>query len=120
MGDPGVTLRRLLSKAVTIVRISEGPAADEYGNPKPGEAGRSTLKGRLEPARGEELTADRQTAIGEWRLYLGPDADGLIDTSDRVEADGLVFEVSEPPARFTDARGRVHHLEVRLRHITGD
>ena len=114
-----MTLRRMLSQAVTIVRNSEGPAVDEYGNPKPGEAGRSTLRGRLEPAGGEELTADRQTAIGEWRLFLGPDADGLLDASDRIEADGLTFDVIAPPARFTDARGRLHHLEVRLRHIRG-
>ncbi|MFE9337764.1 hypothetical protein [Streptomyces sp. NPDC007063] len=42
-----------------------------------------------------------------------------ITATDRVRFRGDLFEVDGDPQPWDDERGRPHHLEVNLRHVTG-
>lgn len=109
-------IRHLLTGQATIVR--PGTTTDEYNNQVPdwATATRSTWPARLEQLAGREVTADQQTQLADWILYLPPDAQ--VEGTDRVEHDGKTFEVVGPPNEATTPR-RTSHLEVSLRHVQG-
>lgn len=105
----------MLTETVEIVRRSPG-ATDEFGDPASSETSRSTVSGRLEQTDSTEVTAGRDTALSNWRLFLAPGT--TVDSTDQVVAGGRTFEVVGPPDELKTPRG-AHHTVVRLRHIAG-
>lgn len=70
---------------------------------------------RLQLASGTEDTDLRNVSIGQWKLFLLPDAD--VTEKDRVLCDGKTFEVvSVYPVNRP--RG-LHHFEVTLETFSG-
>ncbi len=86
---------------------------DEYGNPRPDwdNASRVNVAARVEPAATSELTVDRDSVIADATGFFETDAD--ITAYDRVECDGLTYEVVGTPGLHRAPRG-AHHYEVVL------
>jgi head-tail adaptor len=113
----------LMTYAVTIVK--QANAEDRYGGQtadwSPDKVSRVTVRGFLGQSitRGEggrEDLDDRDALITAYQLFLPLDAD--ITGHDRVEVDGEAFEVVGPPLVRRTPEGP-HHIEVRLRGVSG-
>lgn len=106
----------LLVEDITIVHA--GQTVDRYQDTTDdwSTATRVAVKGRLQQTSTTEVTVGRDTVMADWTLFLG--ADAVIGPSDRVEANGATYEVVGQPA-VVYGRAAPHHLEVRLRSVTG-
>jgi putative hemolysin len=114
-----VSLRTLLSQFVQVSNRlpDDDRPTDDYGNPLAEYAEPVAYPARLEQRAGDEVTADRDTQLADWVLFLPPDA--VVDGYARVvDGYGRAFEVVGPPAVQHTPRG-AHHIEARLRHIEG-
>lgn len=109
-----MSLRALLSQTVIVLRYSDTAETDGYGNLVPGWTSPRQYPGRLEPQAGSEVTTGSSVQVSDWKLYLPPEA--VIEGRDRVQADGVTYEVVGPPARRRTPRGD-HHVEVRLQVV---
>lgn len=109
-----VTLASLLTQTVTIVSAPAAP--DDRGNLVRDwdTATRVDAAARLEPNVTSEVTDGRDSVLTDARLFLHPDA--FITAYDRVEADGLTYEVVGTPGLQRMPRGP-HHFEVDLRRL---
>lgn len=111
--------------------VPTGPNGDDpprpahrsrYGNQAPDwsnatrHATRHATRGWLEQLTGAEETAGRDALIGTWRLILAAGTD--IVGRDRVDGDGVVFEVTGPPEVVHTPAGP-HHIEAQLRTVEG-
>lgn len=112
-----MSLSSLLTQRVWILPHSSG-ADDEYGNPTDSYGDAVLVSGRIEQRAAREETADRDTPVSDWVLYLHPDTQ--IGSFDRVQdADGRMFEVVGTPNVQRAPRG-AHHIEAQLRNIESD
>lgn len=102
----------LLSESVEIVRYAA--TTDEYGNTVTGAESRTSVAGRLEQLRTDEIIRDRDTVITDWRAFLPAGTD--ITPYDRLAARGNLFEVVGLPNEHHTPRGP-HHIEVHLRWV---
>jgi hypothetical protein len=101
-------------KTPCTIRHYSGSTVDDYGNPVNTEASTVTTTCWLDPARSFENTSGQETYTQDWTLYLP--AGTLIDASDKVEVDGVAYEILGPPRRFTKPPTTVeHHVEVDVR-----
>lgn len=109
--------------AHTVMRVRAPETVDRYQNKKRdwANAVRTPMAGvNVQPAGSppvsDEDTVDRQTTVTGWRLYTprGMDVD-LLET-DRVEYEGMTFEVDGKVGRWRIA-GKVHHVEVDLKEV---
>jgi hypothetical protein len=64
----------------------------------------------------ELIAAGRDGSLSTWALVLP--AGTAVDQSYRVEVDGATYFVDGAPSRSKTPRGE-HHVEARLRRITG-
>lgn len=106
------------------VRVRAPLVADRYGNKKRdwAAAERLTLAGvNVQPAGSppvsDEDTVDRQTTVTGWRLYSSPGRDVDLLETDRLEYDGMTFEVDGKVGRWRIGT-RVHHVEADLKEIS--
>lgn len=111
-----MSLDSLLVHTVTVVRAAT--TVDRYGNTvKDWDAAtRRTLRGRMVQLAQAENRDGREAEIGTWRVFLP--ADDPINGRDRVQWDGLTFEVDGPPNRAWNGT-REHHVEAALRIVEG-
>lgn len=119
-----VSFRSTLVHDVTIVRATM--VTDRYGNQvKDWEnATRTTTKGWVSqqgavgrPASLENIEM-REAEVSSWMVYLMPNED--VTPYDRIEWEGISFEVEGPPNPAYSPRTRsVHHKEVRVRVVEG-
>lgn len=106
---------RLGGHTVTVIRP---PGNDPFGDPLPGDPAETEVSGAfMQPGATTERTDDRDTVDSAWTCFLPPGTD--IRATDRLRWRSAVYEVDGDPQPFDDLRGTTHHLEVRLRHITG-
>jgi hypothetical protein len=117
-----MSLETLLSK--TMVAFTRGaPVEDEYHNPIPGEiqeAGEWPCS--LSPLEGQELTTGRETVISRFLLVIGSNGYGLLPVlgaADRVTIEGISYELEGPPLAFERPGEGPHHLEAKVRAVTG-
>jgi hypothetical protein len=93
--------------------------SDRYGNPTHDygpAATRTPIRGLIDQESASESTPDGRTKIvGMWRLITNH---RTIDAADRIEWDGLVYELDGPPWPAWDFQA-FHHTEARLRRIEG-
>lgn len=97
----------------TVVRLRATTTTDPYGNTiedwtTPTE---TTYPASVQPDTGRELVVDQDRATQRWRAYLPAFAD--IQVTDRLRWDADDYDVDADPELWR-ARGRDHHLEVRL------
>lgn len=103
---------------VTLVRA--GSTTSRYSDQVKdwAAATRITVKGWVSQRDRDEVTDSREAQVTGWVLFLpaGSDITGL----DRVEWEGLTFEVDGPVNDAWSPRLKgVHHLEVNLWRVTG-
>lgn len=111
-----MSITRLLGDVVTVYPASTG--TDEYGNTVLTYGSGTDYPARMEQTTGTEVTQDRDTQVADWVLFLNPDA--VITGDSRVVFNGSTFEVLGPPSTPTTPRTvGAHHIEARLRHVTG-
>lgn len=108
----------LLTQTVTVTRVAQTGPVDKYGNPTAVETS-ATFRGHLQPLSrllaGTEVTAGRDTQMSRRVLFLELAASGLVDGTDRVEIDGVTFELDGPPAPWHNPQSRrVEYLEAEL------
>jgi len=111
----------LYGDTVTILRA--GYLVDKYGNPTSQQdwanATRTPVSGvSVQPDVSTEATGDRGTITTGWRLFTPKGRDLDLLATDRVEFDGMALEVDGEIARYR-VSGRVHHVEARLKRVTG-
>lgn len=113
-----VSLTSLMVHDVTLVRA--GSTESRYGDSVKDWASSTstTSKGWVSQRAREEVLDGREAQTTEWVLFLpaGTDVTGL----DRVEWEGLTFEVDGPANDAWSPRmNAVHHIEINLRRVTG-
>lgn len=99
---------------------------DDYGNPSTerdwGNATRTPYSGvNVQPigdAPSSEAVGDRPTVITGWKLITSRGMDLDLLATDRVEHGGITTEVVGEVARYY-LGGRVHHVEARIKRVTG-
>ncbi|MFE9335271.1 hypothetical protein [Streptomyces sp. NPDC007063] len=110
--------------ADAVVRVRAEPQTDRYGNPS-GErdwqnAERVEITGvSLQPASVDssaEDGGDRQTIVTRWHLVSQRGRDLDITADDRVEAQGMSFDVDGEISRYRYG-GRIHHVECYLERV---
>lgn len=111
-----MSLAALLTRTAEVTTRSQTGAADSHGNQAWVESGPTSYPAYLEQTTEQEITIDRDTQISDHLMVLGPEA--VIDGDSSVTIDGQAFQVIGPPLKAYSPRG-LHHLEVRLRSITG-
>lgn len=109
----------LYSQSVTVVRAPL--VSDPYGGSERdwANATRTILPGvDVQPAESAETLGDRQTVITGWQMRTQPGVDADIVATDRVEYDATTLMVDGEVGRYV-RDSRVHHIEVRLKRVTG-
>jgi hypothetical protein len=111
-----VTFSTLLVHDVTIV--TPGTTTNGYGDTvKDWDAAtETTAKGWVSQRSASEDLDHRNAEVSTWVLFVDPDV--AVTADDRVEWEGLTFEVDGPVLPAHTPRGR-HHLEVPLRLVDG-
>ncbi|MFD5308186.1 hypothetical protein [Streptomyces ardesiacus] len=72
----------------------------------------------IQPDGSSETNGDRELVLTGWKLYTRRGRDLDLVKTDRVEWDGMTLEVDGEVARWRWG-GRVHHVEIRLKRVTG-
>lgn len=110
-----MTFRSLLISSATITRETAGDV-DDYGNPviewTEVAAG---VPCRVFQQNGDELTEDRDTVQRRATVYLEAGAD--VSPLDRIDVDGVTWEVDGPPLPAVGSVA-LHHFEVPVRQVT--
>lgn len=109
--------------AMTVTRLRAEATADKYGNPGAvrdwAHAQRTEFSGvAVQPQEQVETVGDRTALTTGWHLFTPPGMDMDLLPTDRIEYDGIVYEVDGEVARFGLA-GRVHHIETRIVRVGG-
>jgi hypothetical protein len=103
----------------TVSIVHPGTSTDRYGNVTKDwtTATRTTVKGWIARQSGlEDRTAGREAEVSTWYGYLP--AGTPIAGGDRLDWEGVTFEVDGPPYTAWSPRGP-HHTEIALRIVTG-
>ncbi|MFE2600111.1 hypothetical protein ACFXCZ_27090 [Streptomyces sp. NPDC059396] len=110
------------------VRVRAGRKSDR-GNPdgtvldwSPGAVDRAVLPPLNIQPRIQTETAgpERTEAVTGWRVQSDEGVDLDVTELDRVEWNGLLYEVDGDVARWPDPiAGGIHHVEFNLRRVTG-
>jgi hypothetical protein len=109
-------MRNLLVQDIVLVRA--GTSTNRYGTVEKdwSTATRVTVKGWVSRSSQSEDATRREAQISQWVGYF-PESTDVVG-GDRVEWDGVVFEVDGPPFRAWTPRGE-HHVEAPLRVVEG-
>jgi hypothetical protein len=104
---------------ITATLIHPASIADRYGNSKldyGAAATRTSFPALIEQESASESTPDGRTKIaGMWLLITNYDG---IDAGDRIQWDGVLYELDGPAWPAHDFSG-YHHTEARLRRMEG-
>lgn len=116
-----MSLLTTYTQTVTIVRA--GTTGDRYNpaaaRPDWSAATRTTAQAIIEQEASSEALGSRDTVTSAWRLFTLPGVDIDLTAYDRIEWNGRTLEVDGAPAKVTGRGGSVHHIEARLREVTG-
>lgn len=104
---------QLLTETVTVLARSEG-ATDAYNRPVETWATSVTVNGRLELVTPSEGTDEQDVQVGRYRLFVPHDTP--ITGRDRVQVDGVTYELLGPPVVHRTPRGP-HHIEAVCRAV---
>lgn len=98
--------------------VTPAQTTDRYGDTVKDWAGatRTSTRGWISQRASSEVLGRREAGVTEWVLFI--DADTPLTQFDRVEWDGLTFDVDGPPHPAWTPRGE-HHVEAGLRIVAG-
>lgn len=107
---------RLLNQTVTVVdQVQTG--TDDYGDPVYGDPVEHDVAGcSVQPQGTSEALSDQDHVVSTWRLW-GPREMALSATS-QVRVDGVLFDVSGEPQRYSTPTG-LNHTVVELTRWQG-
>lgn len=106
---------RLGNHTATILRPR---GTDAHGDPLPGDPDEIVVKGTsMQPASSVETIDGGDQVVSLWDWFVPPGTD--VQATDQVRFRGDVYDVDGDPQPLDDERGRPHHVEVRLRRVTG-
>lgn len=98
--------------------ILRGRGTDAHGDPLPGDPDEFEVTGTsMQPASSTEVIDAGDQVISLWDWFVPPNTD--VRATDQVRFRGDLYDVDGDPQPLDDERGRPHHLEVRLRRVTG-
>lgn len=108
---------RLFPSAVTVHRVTQDGPPDEMGDPTEEVVSTTYARaGSVWQVQRSDETANTDVQYEEWRGALRRDLEGLVDGTDRIEVEGVTFELEGPPWPARNPRtGRIELLEVTLR-----
>lgn len=90
----------------------------KHGDPLPVDPDEVTVTGcYMQQAATSEATDGRDTVVTTWDLFLPPGV--TVTALHRVRWRGELYDVDGDPTPWDDGQGSAHHIEVRLRHVTG-
>ena len=105
----------------TIVRRRAPEIANRYGDDERNWAAAATVTidgCALQPASTGEVTDPTRTAVTtRWNLFAPPGADLL--PSDRVDVDGVTYEIDGDPQDWSAPGGRLDHIAAALVRVDG-
>jgi hypothetical protein len=114
----------MLSSAVadrTIVRLRAPSVANRYGDAEAdwSAATATTIAGcALQPAGSTEFTDPTRTVVTtRWTLFLPPGTD--LAPGDRVDVDGVTYEVDGEPLDWSAPGGNLDHVAAVLQRVEG-
>lgn len=111
-----MTLARLMDRTVYLLRTTS-TVRDAIGGTSVVQSSTAS-KAYLEPTRGTEDLANRNTGVGDWLLVLPADAD--VTNWDAVEYGTQRFEIVAPPRPMWNPRTHaLSHYEVDLQEVQG-
>lgn len=106
-------LTRFLRDQVTVIRFGPG-AKDRQGKRIRTKLGEETYPAQLQQQSSQELSADRNTLIDIWTIFLPPDAQ--ITAGDQVRHGTRLFQVDGSPQLHQGIRD-ASHITARLRYV---
>ncbi len=110
-----MTVESMMTQPVTL-RTPNGETRDAIGGSTPTFATMSTLM-YLEPRKGTEERADRNTPIGDWLGVGRKDVD--FDSWDQILYGAQVFDIVAPARPFYNPTTRaLSHIELDLQEVT--
>lgn len=110
-------ISRLLQRSVTIQRRGV-TGTDAHGSPTTGTTSTTTTTGHLHQVESDETVGPQDTGRADFMLFLP--AGTSIDHTDRVVIGSTTYQVVGMPASRTRATtGVEHHVEVRVREVSG-
>lgn len=106
---------RLLTKTATITSVAQTGAVDDYGNPT-NVTTTATAKCWLHQTERSEDTRDVNRQEQTWTVYF--EAGTVIDGSDYVTVDAIVYELDGPPWVADNPRtGATEFVVATLRRV---
>lgn len=112
-----MSLTALLAQTATATLVSTSTTLDDMGDPATATT-TATYRCLLQQSSRREDTANRDVQIGDWNLYLEPAA-AVLEGGDRVEIDGVSYELDGPPWPTFHPRTRsVQHVEASVKRVT--
>jgi hypothetical protein len=111
----------LTAQSVTVVRAPLAGTRYGGGQTRDWDAATRTVVDRVsvQPGGGTEDVRDRDMSVSSWTLYTARGQDIDLLATDRVEVDGRTLQVDGDPNRWPAPGGGVHHVEARLKEVTG-
>lgn len=111
-----MSLATLLVHDVTV--LTAATVTDRYGNAAKDwdTATEATVKGWVSQRSASEDRDHREAQVSDWVLFLHPDA--TVTGHNRIQWEGITFEVDGPANPAWSPRG-LHHYEVPLRVVDG-
>jgi hypothetical protein len=89
-----------------------------HGDPLPTDPDEVQVSGcYMQQASTVENTDGRNTVVSVWDLFLPPGV--TVTALHRVRWRGDLYEVDGDPTPWDDGQSVAHHVEVRLRRVTG-
>ncbi|MGC9544023.1 hypothetical protein [Streptomyces sp. UG1] len=108
-------MARLGNHTAVILR---GRGTDSFGDPLPGDPDEIEVTGTsMQPASSVETIDGGEQVVSLWDWFVPPGTD--VRATDQVKFRGQTYDVDGDPQPLDDERGRPHHIEVRLRIVTG-
>jgi hypothetical protein len=110
----------------TVRRVRAGTRTDRGGNTlpdwSPGAVSRLVVPWvSVQPnTQAEDTDPTRTAAVTAWRVLSAPGTAPDVRADDRIEWNGLIFEVEGEVAAWPDPfDGTVHHVEFVMQRATG-
>lgn len=103
----------LLINLCTIKKLTQGPGADDYGNPDISWTDVDDVPCRWSTPKNMEAKVGAEVVLADLQLFLGADTD--ITEQDRVVLNAATYEVLSASDRQNGTAN--HHVECLLRTV---